>query len=130
MAYVTEAQLKTRFGASEITAAPEDAGAIAKALSDASDLIDLYLSARYELPLTATPPILERLNCVLARYYLYDDKPSDHVQSEYDKAIKMLEDIAKGIFSLSSVDAIALGSGDPGYNEGKKYFTDADLVGY
>jgi len=130
MAYATEANLKTRFGTDEITDAPEDAGAIVSAITDAANLIDLYLGVKYTLPLTSPPAFLERLNCVIARFYLYDDKPSEHIQAEYDKAIEMLEDLMMGKIPLGADNAEMSGTSEPDYYDGVQQFTDFKMTGY
>lgn len=73
-----------------------------RALKDAADSIDSYVSARYELPLSTVPSVLERVACDLARYYLYDDQVTEVIQKRYDDCIKLLGDVAAGRVSLGA----------------------------
>ncbi len=88
---------------------PEERAAAAKALAvlqraldDARDAINGYISGRYTLPLTQVPQILERLACELARYYLYDDQVTDPIKARHDAAIKLLGDVAAGRAQLGA----------------------------
>jgi len=129
MAYATSDDLKTRFGTSEITATPEDAGAVAVALDDASELIDTYIGERYTLPLTVVPGFLVRITCDIARYYLYDDQATDRVKEAYDNAIKFLDEVKSGDVSLGDIPASETTSG-PEHYDGVLQFTDNDMIGY
>lgn len=73
-----------------------------RALKDATDTIDSYVSARYSLPLSTVPAVLERVACDLARYYLYDDQVTEIIQKRYDACVKLLGDVAAGRVSLGS----------------------------
>lgn len=78
---------------------------IGRALKDADDAINSYVSSRYSLPLTPVPPVLQRVACDLARYFLYDDQVTEVIQKRYDACIKLLADVAAGRVSLGSDDA-------------------------
>lgn len=91
MAYATQADLEERFGALELIqltdradppAGTADAETVTRALADASAEIDSHLAARYVLPLLETPERLRTCCCILARRYLYADRPSDAVDAE------------------------------------------------
>lgn len=130
MAYCTEADLNKRFGAAEITATASHADAVATAINDAAALIDGFISARYSLPLASTPEIIIRISCVIARRYLYDDKPPETVIDDYSEALKSLADIKAGRLSLPDVVLVTEETGEADYYNGKAYFTDANLTGY
>lgn len=70
------------------------------ALNDARDTIDSYVSSRYTLPINPVPPILERIGCDLARYFLYDDQVTDQVKDRFTAAMKLLGDVRDGKASL------------------------------
>lgn len=109
MTYATQQDLTDRFGALELQqltdradppAGAIDATVIGKALADADDQINVYLSARYTLPLASAPKILTRLACDMARYALYEDRVTEAVQKRYDAAVAQLKDFSTGRASL------------------------------
>lgn len=73
-----------------------------RALQDADDTINGYVSARYTLPLAPVPAVLQRVAADLARYYLYDDQVTDPIKARYDAAIKLLRDVSEGRVSLGA----------------------------
>lgn len=107
--YATKQNLITRFGEEELrqltdrTLPPSGAivdSVLDQALTDATATINDHLQGRYTLPLTVIPSSLERLACDLARFYLYDDHPTETVRAKYDDAIKFLEALARGTIKL------------------------------
>ena len=136
MSYVTQADLETRFGADEIIRLADrngdnvaDPAVVAAAISDADAIVDTYLSGRYALPLSPAPAIITRLACVIARYHLYGDKPSDHVEREYKAALETLAKIANGEISLGMAGVDDVGeSSMPDYSSGANQFS--DLTGH
>jgi phage gp36-like protein len=113
MLYATKQNMIDRFAEQELIQltdrANPPAGAIDdtvlnKALADADATINDHLQGRYALPLSVVPLSLERMACELARYYLYDDHPTDTVRTKYEDAIKFLEAVSKGVIKLG-VDA-------------------------
>lgn len=75
---------------------------VQRALQDADDTINGYISARYALPISPVPAVLQRLAADLARYYLFDDQVTDPIKQRYDAAIKMLGDVSAGRVSLGA----------------------------
>lgn len=109
MPYALPADLITSFGVAELiqqtdlTGSGEyNADTVARALTDASALIDGYVASRYSLPLAATPALLVTLCCDLARYALYVDAVPDIVQARRDQAVASLRDIAAGRVRLDA----------------------------
>lgn len=121
MDYATQADLVARFGSHELAQLTDttnippstiDADRVAVKLADAQAFVDGYIGQVYRLPLagclrpasvTGTvdeffpPPVLTRLTCDLARYYLYDDlAPENEVYRRYKNAVRELEAIAAG----------------------------------
>jgi phage gp36-like protein len=76
-----------------------DEARIAQALTDAGSAMDVYIAARYPLPLPTTPPVLNNLVLDIARYKL-DIQPDEAVTKRHDDAIRVLSLIAKGEVSL------------------------------
>jgi phage gp36-like protein len=75
-----------------------------KAIADAGELIDGYLRARYSLPLTPAPGLINTLACDIAVYRLYARRvkltPPEGVSERYKNALKLLDLIQKGAISL------------------------------
>ncbi|WP_304308071.1 gp436 family protein [Pseudacidovorax intermedius] len=90
------------YSADEQAAAAKALAIVQRALDDARDNINGYISGRYTLPLTHVPQILERLACDLARYYLYDDQVTDPIKARFDTATKLLKDVADGRAQLGA----------------------------
>jgi len=107
MPYATQSDLAARFGEAELIQQTDLTGtgavnsqAIADALTDASALIDGYVSARYSLPLAVVPGLLVGVCCDLARYALYIEAVPPIVQQRRDQAISTLRDISQGKLRL------------------------------
>lgn len=75
---------------------------VQRALADADDTINSYVSARYILPLSPVPAVLSRVAGELARYYLYDDAVTDNIKGRHDANIKWLGEVSKGAVSLGA----------------------------
>lgn len=87
---------------------------INEAALEATARIDGYLRQRgYALPLAPVPPIVAGWCRDITRYLLSGDRPtdetSDPVVRGYRDAMKLLEQVAKGQFSLGATDVIANG---------------------
>jgi phage gp36-like protein len=105
MTYATEADLDLRFGADEITRLANrnrdgvrDNGVIAAALADADFKINSIAGDRIAdlLADPDTAAALKRIACHIARYYLYDDLPTDHIKNLFDDAVRTLKAIREG----------------------------------
>lgn len=120
MTYATQQNLTDRFGATELAQLTDrtagttiDATVVGKALADADAEINGYLATRYTLPLAPVPTIIERLACDLARYYLFEDRVTDIVQTRYDAAVRFLTAVSKGVVTLG-VDAASAAPAESG----------------
>ncbi|MCW9699720.1 gp436 family protein [Avibacterium sp. 20-129] len=85
------------------------------ALADSSSQIDGYLSGRYKLPLATVPHNLVRICCDLARYHLTSKSSvtmTEEVENRYKFCLKELENISKGVVSLSLDEEAAAESAD------------------
>lgn len=109
MAYATLAHLIERYGELEITqltdaASPGliDEAVAARALDDASAVIDGYLGGRYTLPLAAVPPALVNACCELARARLYKDALPPVVEKRHDEAMRYLDLLGQGRITLGA----------------------------
>lgn len=111
MPYATQQNMIDRFGNEELIELTDrdhtgaiDATVLNQAIKDASGVVDGYLSGRYSIPLITVPPIIERITCDLARYFLYDDAATEHVQKNHDTAISYLKDASRGNVDLGVDD--------------------------
>ena len=75
---------------------------VQRALQDADDTINGYISGRYTLPLAPVPAVLERVACELARFYLYDDQVTDLIKDRHAANMKWLAEVSKGTVSLGA----------------------------
>lgn len=162
MSYATTADMVARYGQAELVQLTDvtnippstvDAARVATKLDDASVFIDGYVGQVYRLPLLGcrkpngagfdlvAPPVLVRLACDLARYYLYDDLAPEHeVYRRYKAALKELEDVARGATQLAcpwggspgeliGADAQS-GSAETQYSFSPRAVTDETLRGF
>lgn len=90
----------------EVARATTALAVVQRALQDADDTINGYISARYTLPVDPVPAVLARVACELARFYLYDDQVTDVIKDRHAANIKWLAEVAKGLVSLGA-DAIS-----------------------
>ncbi|WP_234082427.1 gp436 family protein [Azonexus sp. R2A61] len=124
MNYATVDDMVKRFGELELIQLTDDENIppsvidipfVEVKLADAQSFVDGYVGQVYRLPLTGCvkfvaggaqeyvpPPVLTRLTCDLARYYLYDDlAPEAEVYRRYQAAVKELDAIANGKAQLA-----------------------------
>lgn len=101
--YITRDDLIDRFGEREIANLERninDPQAVQTAINDAVNVIDGYVAASNALPLPIIPASVARVCAVLARYYLYKDKPTPQVRTDYEDAIRWLEQVSSGKIKL------------------------------
>ncbi|HKJ94852.1 MAG TPA: DUF1320 domain-containing protein [Gammaproteobacteria bacterium] len=105
--YATQQDLVDRFGSDELIQLTDrsssgtiDATVVDQALSDASDEMDGYIGARYELPLPSTPNTLVRVCADIARYRLYDIQAPEAVAQRYKDAVAFLKAVSTGAVAL------------------------------
>ncbi len=131
-AYVTEQNLIDAFGAEAVLTVADrdgdgvnDSAAIAKAISDASELCDGYLAARYPLPLVTVPAALVLQCGAIAFYFLASHGAivPDEVRTRYEDAIKWLTQISSGAVSLGLPDPPASAQGSPEFSGPDRAFT-------
>lgn len=119
MIYATVAAMIARFGERELVQLTDrdnippivvNADLVETKIADASAFVDGYVGQVYQLPLAGCakpdgaggveyvpPPVLERITCDLARYYLHDDlAPENEVYRRYKAAVRELEAVAAG----------------------------------
>lgn len=100
---ITRSDLNDRFGEFEIERLEKnikDPQAVNKAIDDAVQFVNSYIASNYRLPLPSIPASVERACAVVARYYLYKDKPTATVRQDYDDILAWLKDVASGKVKL------------------------------
>lgn len=119
--YATLQDLIDRFGRDELEqltdrGAPPlgaiDEAVVGRALADAGELVDGYLSGSYRLPLAPVPDMIRRITCDVTRFYLHANQQPDAVKDAYKEAVRLLERIQSGVITLQSAGVTApAGSG-------------------
>ncbi len=99
---------RSAYPADEIEHADRAIERITNAVIETGGLMDGYLGARYTLPLTKPHPLLVTWARAITRYKLNGDRVSregtDPVVRDYKDAIRFLEQVASGRFSLGIDD--------------------------
>ncbi|UUM26272.1 gp436 family protein [Acinetobacter colistiniresistens] len=102
MGYLSREELIARFGDNEIVKLErniartdgEHPPTSEKAISDAEEMVNGYIAVQYPLPLPSTTEPVKRAVAVIARYFLYKDRPTEIVRQDYEDAISWLKQIA------------------------------------
>ena len=161
--YATVSDLIDRFGEPEMIGLTDpdntsvQSDRAQRKLDDAHALANSYVGMAYRLPLAGcakpapqpgnpqavecvAPPLLTRLVCDIARYYLYDDKCTDEVLKRYEQAKQELLHISQGKATLACPWGGVAGdplSADPqaggcevGYSFPARQMTDETLRGF
>jgi phage gp36-like protein len=117
---------RSAYSADDIAAADQARARIVQASGESDALIDGYIGKRYRLPLPLTqiPTILTTWARAITRYKLHGERissePSDPIVRDYKDALRFLQQVAEGKFSLGIEDPEAQGNGpgevriDPG----------------
>ena len=109
MSYISYTDLVMAFGEDEILQLTDrdrdgvaDPLVIEDAIAFADAHIDSYLREQYTVPLATLPANLKGMACDFARYRLYQDQPTELVQSRYDVGCFYLKDVARGLVNLDT----------------------------
>ena len=123
MIYASVKDMVDRYGERELVALTDRDGVgqinavlLNRAIGDAVAFVDGFVGRVYQLPLVGcaqastsvgaaiqyvAPPVLTRITCDLARYYLYTDLPDEHeVTRRHKQVILELKAIADGSTQL------------------------------
>lgn len=98
------------------------------AVADATAVIDGFVGKRGYLPFTNVPPIVVGWCRAITRFYLHQDIVDDKskIIADYKEAMKMLQQVANGDFSLGVADTVVKTStGSPVIKLGSTTFRDA-----
>jgi phage gp36-like protein len=122
-AYCTLAELIDRYGErflidlsfrGETQPSEPDAQIFDRAIADAGALIDGYLKVRYALPLATVPDAVRAIAIAIAIYLAHAEVAPEKITADYKSALKLLEDISKGLSKLDVAGAEPAGSGGSG----------------
>ena len=119
MAYCTAADLELAMPESVLIQLTDDekTGAvdtarIAAAIAAAESEIDGYLEARYTVPFTTVPTIVEKMAVDIALYNLFARKGAsmegtrgESVKTRYDNAIRFLTAVSRGMIAIGTPEA-------------------------
>lgn len=87
-------QLTDRTGTGQI-----DTTVLDRAIADAGAVIDGKLAARYSVPFTAVPSLIEQLASDIAFYRLHTNPPKE-ISGRHDNALRLLDSLANGSITL------------------------------
>lgn len=163
MSYATVQDMIDRFGEQEMISLTDEANVavqsepVERALADAQAMVDSYVGRIYRLPLAGCVkpaptegnlaatvkvphPLLTRLVCDVARYYLYDNLAPEHeVAGRFKAAERQLVAIGEGRAGLSCpwggepgtlVAGAAPGEAEVVYGFSPRRITDESLRGF
>lgn len=99
---------RSTYPGDDVAAADAASARIVELIGEAGGIIDGYLARRYTLPLASAPSILTTWARAIVRYKLNKDRMadanSDPVVRDYRDALKFLQQVAEGKFSLGLED--------------------------
>ncbi len=139
MLYATEQDMIDLFGETEITeltnlddpgATAVDSTRLTAALEYASNEVDSYLAAQYQLPITSIPMVLTNKVADIVRYHLDFYKAREDVRVRYEDAIKWLKLLAEGKVSLGLVTEEIATIGGVQFFSNNRVFTSEGLSDY
>jgi phage gp36-like protein len=140
MPYATQADLVDRFGADELVQLTNraggntiDAAVVARALADADGFIDPYLSQRYAVPVSPVPAGLVKIAADIARFYLHGKAATETVRQAYEDAVKLLQEIGRGLASLPGAappSGASSPAGSPAFSASPRVFDAETLSGF
>lgn len=133
MPYCTISDLISQIPESNIIQLTDDEGLgvvnqarVDKAITTADSVVDGYLRGRYSLPLSTVPELIKTIAIDITVYKLYERRLElempETMMSRYKNALKMLEQIQKGLIKLG-IESAEAGTGQGHYKTNK---TEAD----
>lgn len=107
MPYATQQNMIDAFGETELIQLTDrtnpgvlNTQVLGRAMAEADAEINGYIASRYPLPLVSVPVVLTGYACDIARFKLFTVEAPQVVQDRYKQAMRYLEGVAKGTFSL------------------------------
>lgn len=135
MAYCTLEDIIAHIPEANLVQLTDDAGSgtvdnskVLEAIAYADQLIDGYLRGRYTVPLDPVPGLIRKISVDLAVFHLYSRRfeleMPEPMMARYKNAIKVLEQIQKGLIKLG----IELAETAPGQGYYKSNKTPGDRI--
>ncbi|MEN2979984.1 DUF1320 domain-containing protein [Tistrella bauzanensis] len=81
-----------------------DPDVVESALAHSDNVINGYLSARYQLPFGTIPDLVRTWAVAIARYKLHRHEPEERVRTDYEDALRALKDAARGLINIPVED--------------------------
>ena len=131
MSYCSKSDIETRIGTDRLTALADhdgdgaaDQDVVDRAAADAASLMESYLDARYEVPVSPVPDRLRSCAVSLAVYFLAlgRDSVTSDIRSDYEAQVAWLEDVAAGRASLGEGLDRAPDGGGVRHESRERYF--------
>jgi len=98
-------------------------------LTETDNTIDGYLASAVTLPFTAVPKLITKIATDIAVRTMWAQKQAKdipaHVKDDYDNALKLLTQIAKGSLKLTAADPLADSFFDLKYSVATRTFADS-----
>ena len=141
MPYCTLVELTERYGQSLLVSLTDradppanavDASVVDRAIEDADNLIDGYLAARYQLPLSSVPGLVNTASLAIAIYNLHTFQASEKIEADYKDTLRRLKEISTGIVTLevAGVEPQSSGSSGVKITDRERPLTAANLKGF
>lgn len=115
MAYSTLADMTATTPEQAVINLTDDSGVgvvdqdkVSAAIADADAEIDSYCAARYTVPFDPVPAVVRKCSVDIAVYNIYSryaEKVPETREARYKNAIKLLENIAKGVVTIGETVA-------------------------
>lgn len=112
MSYATRQNMIDEFGETELIQLTDrlklgviNAQVLERAFAGADAEINGHIASRYSLPLVSVPQLLVGYACDIARYKLFTNEAPQVVMDRYNQAMRYLEGVASGKFSLGADNA-------------------------
>ncbi len=140
-AYTTQVELEERYGLellimltdrAELATGVVDADVVDRAISEAGALIDGYVGGKYVLPFAAVPDLIASIARKIAIYELHVQTPDAKIAGEYDGAVALLRDIARGNIKLDAagVSPAQTDAGGVQVTDRERPMTEANMKGF
>lgn len=142
MPYVTQQQMIDRASEAMLIALTDrsdvpvgsiDVAVLNRALADTDAVINGYLAARYQLPLTTVPELIVDVAGAICLWKLHVTSPEEKVKADYDAAIKTLRDISNGVVRIpdaAGVQAAVSGAQGVQVTDRERPFTAENMKGF
>ena len=136
--YATRQDIIDTYGPEALTIAAdrdgdgaEDAGVADKALADASELMDSYIGAKYDLPLPTAPDVLKPVCVDIALYRMSQGAGAltEEIAERHKQAVAWLRDLSRGLVSLGLDDSPPSAGGGVQTSGPTRRFTRDKLTG-